>query len=71
MNIAEVNNLEWLFSSRSESLRVVWGDGERDGELVNRWWLAEADKCIAKFGRSLIKCRYGTQVVGDDGALLG
>lgn len=66
-----MNNLKWRFSSRRESLRVVWGRGERDSELVNGRWLAEANKGIAKFGCGLIKCRNGTQVVGDDWALLG
>jgi len=71
VDITKVNNLKWRFSSRRESLRVIWGSGERDSELVNGWWLAEADKGIAKFGCGLIKCRNRTQVVGDDEALLG
>jgi len=71
MNIAKVNNMEGCFSSRSESLGIAWEGWDGDGELVHSWWLAEADKRIAKFGCGLMKWRNGTQVVGDDGALLG
>ena len=66
-----MNNLEWRLSSRSESLGIAWEGWKWDSELVHGWWLAEADKRITEFGCGLIKWRNGTQVVGDDGALLG